>query len=98
MIGLHEIPPEDFEALVGQTVTLAATDRRFECLLAEVVRSPYPTGRQGSGFSVTLHGPATQPLGQGIYALQHPTHGELNLFLTPIGRDTDSIRYEIVFN
>ncbi|WP_206209151.1 DUF6916 family protein, partial [Vogesella mureinivorans] len=48
--------------------------------------SPHPTGRGLPGFSLQLRGPAELNLGQGVYAITHPRHGCLQLFITPIRR------------
>jgi hypothetical protein len=49
-------------------------------------------------FAVIIAGPAAPLLPQGIYGLQHPAHGRLDLFIVPIGRDARNARYEIIFN
>lgn len=98
MARLDEIPAEDFEALVGQRLPLSAPDATVQCLVEQVWRSPYPTGRSLPGFSVFLRGPLERPLAQGCYGIGHPVHGDLELFLTPVGKDAEGMRYEIVFN
>ena len=37
-------------------------------------------------------------LAQGIYLLEHGGHGELHVFLVPIGPDEAGMRFEAVFN
>ncbi len=98
MTALNELPADDFEALVDQTVTLSWDTGGLDCRVESVWRSPYPTGRNLPGFSVFLRGPADRPLEQGVYSVRHPSHGELHLFLTPVARDAQGMRYEIVFN
>jgi len=95
---LNEIPAEDFDALVGKTIACGAGDAHVDLLLEQVWRSPYPTGRDLPGFSLYLRGSVEYPLTQGIIELPHPQHGALQLFMTPIGRDAQGLRYEIVFN
>jgi hypothetical protein len=95
---LNEIPAEDFDALVGQAIACRVDSTSVELQLEQVWRSPYPTGRELPGFSLYLRGSAEQPLTQGIIELPHPQHGTLQLFMTPIGRDAQGLRYEIVFN
>lgn len=97
-IALDELPAEDFEALVQQTLSARAGAHEVALTLDGVWRSPYPTGRAIPGFSLLLRGPPERPLTQGIVTLNHPRHGDLELFLTPIGRDAGGCRYEIVFN
>jgi hypothetical protein len=97
-IELHQLPAEDFETLVGQTLAARAGETPISLTIESVWRSPYPTARAIPGFSVFLRGPADLRLGQGILSFSHPRHGELALFMTPVGRDAGGFRYEIVFN
>ncbi len=95
---LNTIPAEDFDALVATTVKLATADATVPAVLEEVCRSPHPTGRDLPGFSLLLRGPVETPLPQGLVTLPHPVHGDLLLFMTPVGRDERGFRSEIVFN
>lgn len=97
-IELNTLVAEDFDALVGSAVPAHVAGRDLSLVLEQVWRSPYPTGRDQPGFSLFLRGNATLPLGQGMLRLQHPVHGALDLFATPVGREGDMLRYEIVFN
>jgi hypothetical protein len=49
-------------------------------------------------FSLFFHGPADRFMPQGIYKLNHPTLGELDLFLVPVGQDNQGFQYEAAFN
>lgn len=49
-------------------------------------------------FSLVFLGPLDAPIHQGIYRLDHEKLGPLDLFLVPIGKDKDGVRYEAVFN
>jgi hypothetical protein len=95
---LNEIPAEDFEPLIGTTLNLGIADGEVPSVLEQVCRSRYPTGRQLPGFSLLLRGPLDNPLAQGLITLQHPRHGALQLFMTPVGKDRSGYSYEIVFN
>lgn len=97
-IALNELPAEDFEALLQQPLAARFADRALTLTVESVWRSPYPTGRAIPGFSLFLRGPREPRLAQGIVTLQHPVHGPLELFMTPIGSDVHGLRYEIVFN
>jgi hypothetical protein len=55
-----------------------------------------PTGAAGS-YSVLFDGPASATLPQGTYEFTHPEEDAFPLFIVPIGRVGDSIRYEAVF-
>lgn len=95
---LHRLVAEDFEPLTGTTLRADTAEREIDLVLEEVVRSPYPTARSSPGFSLLLRGGHQDAFGQGILRLRHPSHGVLELFVTPIGRDVRGIRYEIIFN
>lgn len=49
-------------------------------------------------FSIEFLGPRDPVLPQRIHRLEHPALGALELFIVPIGRDADGVRYEAVFN
>lgn len=53
---------------------------------------------EGRPFSIEFLGPRDPVLPQRIYRLEHPALGALELFIVPIGRDADGVRYEAVFN
>ena len=98
-IAINEITAESF-ADVGQgNIEIARTDGPpLRLQLCEVkplgVRGP----RLAPPFSVTLSAPDGTQLIQGVYAIEHPTLGRLELLLVPIGRLADGPGYEIVFN
>jgi len=49
-------------------------------------------------FSIIFLGPYEAPISQGIYRVEHEALGDLDLFLVPIGRDKEGVRYEAIFN
>jgi len=49
-------------------------------------------------FSLIFLGPEEAPVAQGIYRLDHPALGALDLFLVPIGKDQSGVRYEAIVN
>jgi hypothetical protein len=49
-------------------------------------------------FSVFFTSSPEFLLNQNIYRLAHPQMGEFELFLVPIGQETDGFRYEAVYN
>jgi hypothetical protein len=55
------------------------------------------TARQEQ-FQLIFRGPLEISLPQGNYPLLHEVLGEILLFLVPIGRQSDGIRYQAVFN
>jgi len=49
-------------------------------------------------FSLVFRGPAATPLDQGSYPVEHDTLGAFEIFLSPIGKERDSVLYEAFFN
>ena len=49
-------------------------------------------------FSILFRGPLDPIFGQGLYRLEHDRLGAFDLFIVPIGREPDGMRYEAVFN
>ena len=96
-ISLDQLPAEDFESLVGSVLPVQVGEHALQFEVEAVERSRYPTGRPIPGFSLYLRCAGPAP-GQGVVRIQHPAHGELDIFVTPIGRDARGTRYEAVFN
>ncbi len=48
-------------------------------------------------FSLLFHGPSGPHLPQKMYRMAHATIGTFDLFLVPIGPDTQGMRYEAIF-
>src|SRR5438132_10339172 len=49
-------------------------------------------------FSLQFLGPVDAPISQGIFRIVHDKLGDLDLFLVPIGRDDNGVKYEAIFN
>lgn len=49
-------------------------------------------------FSLIFSGPLETPFRQGIHKLSHEAMGELELFLVPVDKKPDGMRYEAAFN
>jgi hypothetical protein len=50
------------------------------------------------GFSLLLRAPVSLGISQGIYPVQHPRLGRLEIFMVPVGADEGTVQYEAVFN
>ena len=63
-------------------------------------RSPAtgPAERRKAPFSLVFRGPMDPLLPQRIYRFEHESLGELEIFIVPIGPDSEGMRYEAVFN
>ena len=49
-------------------------------------------------FSLQFRGPQQPMLPQRIYALEHDALGRFDLFIVPIERDAQGLKYQAVFN
>ena len=97
-ISLDRLSADDFEGLLQQPLPARAGETALTLVVDGVWRCPYPTVRPVPGFSLFLRGPREARLSQGSVVLQHPAHGELEIFVTPIADEPAGIRYEAVFN
>jgi len=92
---------EEFRQHLGTTFGVRLdTPRPVELELVEVKEyNPQPKEVGGmERFSLFLQGPGDIMLNQGTFTLEHPSMGELALFMVPIARDPQGFRYEVVFN
>ena len=97
---------QKFSALVGTKfrVHLAAA-RQIELELAEAAPGPggNPAGKTGSwprqeNFSLIFIGPLDLPLPQRIYRFEHDQMGAFDVFIVPIAREAQAMKYQAVFN
>jgi hypothetical protein len=92
---------EDFEPRVGDRFALSLDGLDGAALtLSEAQLYSERHQRQGGRppFSLIFLGPGEFVLPQQIYALRHDALGELEIFLVPVGRDAEGVRYQAVFN
>lgn len=93
----------DFEPLIGQPFTIAMSDGQQATLTL--------TSATGWGNSGTMPGSQRQPfkllftadhtgyLPQNVYALNHASLGQLDIFIVPVGPDSEGwMRYEAIFS
>jgi hypothetical protein len=78
----------------------AETPRPVELELVEVKGWYSQTMEQGGmeRFSLFFTGPADILLPQQSYPLEHEQLGTLDIFLVPVARTEEGLRYEAVFN
>ena len=56
-----------------------------------------PDGAERRQFTLLFRGPVDPCLPQRTYRLEHGELGALDIFLVPIGPDSEGMRYEAVF-
>ena len=94
---------DDFAPRVGESFDVTADDGPALAMeLAEATEGREPGGQGPDGqerlqFSLVFRGPSTQVLPQRTYQLTHADLGALELFLVPLGPDTEGMRYEAAF-
>lgn len=96
-MDLGELTLATFEPLVGDRFAVdATTPAALEVVLESATTAgEWPDGRDP--FSLIFLGPDEPLLPQAIYALRHAHLGVLEIFLVPIARDADGVRYEAIF-
>ena len=96
---LDQLQLSTFEPLVGQRFVLRRDigDATVDLVLAEATALAHGEGRPRTPFSLVFRGPAEPVMPQRIYRVDHEELGALELFLVPIGRDAESVRYEAIF-
>ena len=86
-----------FITAVGTKFTL--TDAEGESVDLELVEVSDPRERPHQiSFSIVFAVPENFMVGQGLYDLQHPELGALQLFLVPVMPVGNQFRLEAVFN
>ncbi|CAM5482314.1 hypothetical protein MAUB1S_08093 [Mycolicibacterium aubagnense] len=86
----------DFEPHIGTDFGVAEASVPLALQLLEV-RQLGTALRSGGAFALTFRGPLAEPLSQAIYPLVHPRLGRLDIFIVPVARQNDGMRYEAVF-
>jgi hypothetical protein len=91
-----------FEPLVGQRFVLGSGDdagdqEPLDLVLLEARVLSHGDGRTRVPFSLIFRSGPGLVRPQRIYRLEHAELGTLELFLVPIGRDAEGVRYEAIF-
>ncbi|HEX4955037.1 MAG TPA: hypothetical protein VF017_16735 [Thermoanaerobaculia bacterium] len=98
---LDQISKAAFDPLRGQTFRLSyGADQSLDLELAETTSLGAASKSSPHRAPFTLvfrHNGERRNLPQGTYALEHTDLGRLEIFLVPIGPDSQGMRYEAVF-
>ena len=91
-----DFSPHLYETFFAQT--FASKPVAFELIdVTELGPAPADDNRQRRPFSIVFRGPTDVHLPQRIYTLENHEMGSMDLFLVPIGRDGQGMRYEAIF-
>ncbi|MCG3198869.1 MAG: hypothetical protein HUU16_07845 [Candidatus Omnitrophica bacterium] len=98
----HPVDLATFSAQVGQVFHVG--ENAVPLVLLGVRELPRPMKADGTplnpreSFSLLFKGPLVSFLPQGTYRFSNETLGELEVFIVPVGKESDGYHYEAVFN
>ena len=100
-IALANATIEDFQPFVGERFDVSL-EEAAPAVATLTLRSATSVGRSGpefrEPFSLVFEGPPDVHLQQQIFWLTNPQTGTMPIFLVAISGNSDSRRYEAVFN
>ncbi len=97
---LDKLTIDDFRKAIHDQFRLETGDgTSLDLVLVEVLKTTErePGKDERIPFSAEFRGPKTPILAQRIYALENRRMGRLEIFLVPIGPDSQGMLYEAVF-
>jgi hypothetical protein len=92
---MSELSVEDFRAARGDAFAVADGDGLS--LVLDEVRGLGRAFAEREAFVLTFDGPAEPHLPQGTYRLVHERLGSQDIFIVPVARTGDGLRYEANF-
>lgn len=99
LIFVSELPAHaQFAECVGSCFELDLEGLDAPLTLELVAAELQTSGGDRETFSLVFRGPLDPSLPQRIYAMEHSQLGLLSIFIVPIARQADGMRYEAVFN
>lgn len=96
-MDLGDLTHEVWAGLVGETFTVRVDDETAVRLELSSAEQAAGVDRPDSAHSVVFRGPGDVFLEQRTWPVSHPTIGEHQLFLVPIGDADGGYQYEAVF-
>jgi hypothetical protein len=97
---LESFTLESFTGRVGERFRIVADETTvLEATLAEATALGEASahGQRATPFSIIFQGPPEPLLQQRIYGFEHDELGSFDLFIVPIERNAQGVRYEAVF-
>ena len=95
---LERLRKEDFVPLIGQKLKVAVGSASAELEVAEASELKSPSPRETPPFRLILRSREGWRAPQGMFRVEHPTLGDLEMFAVPVGPDVHGLCYEILFN
>jgi hypothetical protein len=95
---LEDFTVTTFAERLGETFGVGDGSDAVEMRLVEAASSGSTSSEEGrKPFSIVFLGPLEPLLPQRIYRFEHSELGTFEIFIVPIGRDADGVRYEAIF-
>jgi len=90
----------DFTAFLNQVFKIRISDEiQLDAELIESTKLNNYSPLERSPFSIVLRTEQkNEYYEQGIFSVEHPEKGNLDIFLTPLGFDSVGMKYEAVFS
>jgi hypothetical protein len=95
---LDTLTHESFAPHVGSPFEVRLPERTIHFELLDVVPGKDEAPGRRRPFSLFFRGPRELYVPQQIVPLEHVALGKLEIFLVPVGLDSEGYRYEAVFN
>ena len=97
---LDKISANDFQPLLNKNITIKfSPDIQLEATLIELTEMNGYSPLERKPFSFVLRtDQKNEYYNQGIFIVEHPTIGDIELFFTPQGFDGVGMKYEAVFS
>ena len=97
--NLSLIKAEDFKDFLNQSLDVHFPDSTVPSVLTRITDLNSYSPLERGAFSIELQttGDMTNRP-QGIYRINHPVINSLDVFLVPIGKDSNGMKYEAVFS
>ena len=95
---LENLALTDFEPYLDTPMVFRAANAEFSLTLAEALPLKQPSPRPVAPFRLTFRSPERYRVPQGLYELQHPQHGPIQLMMVPLQPDAHGALFEVIFN
>lgn len=91
---------EHFSAFLNRdfVATTSEGDTSFTLVQAQSLSEKAPAGMSRPPFALMFHNRSVTLYPQGVYTMQHPELGDVDIFLVPVERGTPGFVYQAVFN
>ena len=90
---------QHFSGRMNETFLAVLDDSEVPFQLVEARALPaHSAAVTRAPFSLLFRNTSSPPLPQQIYRLRHAAIGEIEIFLVPVGRESDGFLYQAVFN